>query len=128
MWSLPVGPCVKDSGLIVKRSRPHHLAAEDEDCMAWHGLALALAGSGWQAPPCSHHCPQVWNKIDLLNSMSFVPPEAIPVCAVSWPLSGMLVLIVLIQKSGSKCPTHNFFDIIFFENYGKSWFGSLHYM
>eukprot|EP00434_Breviolum_minutum_P026189 symbB.v1.2.023152.t1/scaffold2100.1/size89555/4 len=24
---------------------------------------------------------KVWNKIDLLKSMSFVPPEAVPVCA-----------------------------------------------
>jgi len=27
---------------------------------------------------------KVWNKIDLLKSMSFVPPEAVPVCAATW--------------------------------------------
>ena len=24
---------------------------------------------------------KVWNKIDLLSSMSYVPPEAVPICA-----------------------------------------------
>ena len=87
---------------------------------------IQTAGHWLQA---SHAMPQlqVWNKIDLLNSMSFVPPEAIPVCAVSWStfwdagagfpgLVGCRVDVIRCFKlrynpkvRGRMCPPHNFF-------------------